>query len=311
MNCERAQDWILAVALPGELARAPREIAEHIRQCDSCQRLIERVVRLEESWRQQAVPASAVQAQSVFLQRLADPPSPIIRKPELPRRSIRLARWIVAACVLAIIGVSIGIGVLSTSSQARAESDVIDRMIDWNLQMSEAPTLEERQRLFAERADEFKTDVNKADLSEADRAFADYLMQTGAWLASNDEPVEEADKLNTLADQIVTRAQTSGKPMDEKKTQRFVQQYQKVAQNIEAKVEKAEAKATANPAATSAEHAKKIEKIEARENKRLETLAKLQEKMPEASKKEIKAMLEQEHKKHKPKPGPKHPKGKG
>jgi len=306
MNCERAQNWILAVALPGELAQAPSEVADHVRHCSSCQRLIQRVVRLEESWRQLPVPASAVSAQSVFLQRLADPPAPIIREPMLPRRNLRLARWAVAACILVIVGLSIGVGVFSTSSQARAESDVIDRMIDWNLKMSEAPTLEERQRLFAEQADSFKADLNELDLSESDRTFADNLMQTGEWLAANDEPVEEADKLNTLADQMVTRAQTSVKPMDEKKTARFVKQYQKVAQSIEAKVAKAEAKAPADPV----EHAKKIEKIEARENKRLETLANLQEKMPDASKKEIKAMLEQqEHKKHKPKP--KHLKGKG
>ena len=310
MTCERAQHWILAVALPGELARAPREIGDHIRQCDSCQRLIQRVARLEENWRQQPVPASAERAQAVFLQRLAEPPEPIIRQPQLPRRNLWLARWMVAACVVAIIGLSIGVGVFSTSSVARAENaDVIDRMIDWNLQMSEASTLEDRQQLFVEHAETFKTDLAKANLSESDRAFADNLMETGTWLAANTEPVEEADKLTTLADQIVTRAQISGKPMDEKKTARFVQQYQKVAQNIEAKVEKAEAVAAANPAASPAEHAKKLEKIEARENKRLETLAKLQEKMPEASKKEIKAMIEQEHKKHKPKP--KHPKGKG
>ncbi|HLW66024.1 MAG TPA: hypothetical protein VKS79_12005 [Gemmataceae bacterium] len=312
MTCERAQHWILAVALPGELARAPRDIGEHIRQCDSCQRLIQRVVRLEENWRQQPAPASAERSQALFLQRLAEPPAPLIRKPELPRRNLRLARWMVAACVAAVVGLSIGVGVFSTSSTAHAESsDVVDRMIDWNLQMSEASTLEDRQRLFAERAESFKADLSKANLSESDRDFANNLMETGAWLASNDEPVEEADKLTTLADQIVTRAQTSGRPMDEKKTARFVAQYQKVAQNIEAKVEKAEAKATANPTGTPAEQAKRIEKIEARENKRLEALAKLQEKMPEASKKEIKKVLEEEHKKHKPKPAPKHPRGKG
>jgi hypothetical protein len=292
--------------LPGELARAPRDLGEHIRQCASCQRLIQRVARLEENWRQQPVPASVERSQAIFLQRLAEPPTPIVRKPQLPRRNLRLARWMVAACVVAIVGLSIGVGVFSTTSVAHAEpADVIDRMIDWNLQLSEAPTLEDRQRLFAERAETFKVDVAKANLSESDRVFADNLMETGAWLAANTEPVEEADKLTNLADQIVTRAQTSGKPMDEKKTARFVQQYQQVAQHIEAKVEKAEAVAAANPA----EHAKKLEKIEARENKRLETLARLQEKMPEASKKEIKAMIEQEHKKHKPKP--KHPKGKG
>ena len=207
MNCERAQHWILAVALPGELARAPREIGDHIRQCDSCQRLIQRVVRLEENWRQQPVPASAERAQGAFLQRLAEPPEPIIRRPQLPHRNLRLARWMVAACVVAVIGLSIGVGVFSTSSVARAENaDVIDRMIDWNLQMSEASTLEDRQRLFTEHAETFKTDLAKAELSDSDRAFADNLMETGAWLASNDEPVEEADKLNALADQIVTRA---------------------------------------------------------------------------------------------------------
>jgi hypothetical protein len=310
MNCERAQHWILAVALPGELARAPREIGDHIRQCDSCQQLIQRVARLEENWRQQPVPASAERSQTIFLQRLAEAPEPIIRQPELARRNLRLARWMVAACVVALVGLSVGVGVFSTSSVSRAESpDVIDRMIDWNLQMSEASTLQDRQRLFAEHAETFKADLATATLSDSDRAFADNLMETGTWLASNDEPVEEAVKLNTLADQIVTRAQVSGKPMDEKKTARFVQQYQKVALNIEAKIEKAEAAVIANPTANPIEQAKKLEKIEARENKRLETLAKLQEKMPEASKKEIKAMIEQEHKKHKPKP--KHPKGKG
>jgi hypothetical protein len=107
-----------------------------------------------------------------------------------------------------------------------------------------------------------------------------------------------------LADKIVAHVQTTGKPMDENRTARFVKNYQALAQKIETNIEQAKVAAVANP-----ENKQKLEKMQAHEAKRLEKLEALQELMPNASKKQIHALVEQEHsKKHKPKPTGKHPK---
>ena len=133
MNCSTAKDWLLQAELPGELARAPAEVAEHLRQCEACQRLVHQIGRLERTLKEQPLPATAVMARNEFLRRHDGEPARPSKSPV--RRRFAVPRWLVAASVL--LAASLTIWFMSGPQQAHAESDVIDRLIDWNLQMSE------------------------------------------------------------------------------------------------------------------------------------------------------------------------------
>src|SRR5260221_2590803 len=95
MNCSNTTNWLLQAELPGELAQAPAEVAEHLRQCDACQRLVQQIGRLEREYKEQPLPARSQVAREEFLRRQAAEPSE-----RAGRRRFAAPRWPGAASVL-------------------------------------------------------------------------------------------------------------------------------------------------------------------------------------------------------------------
>jgi hypothetical protein len=280
MNCSEARDWLLRSATPAEL---PADAGDHVHACPACRRLADDMVQIEQQWRDLPLPPSADTSRDAFLARLADPPTPA------PARSRRFAlpRWAVAAAVL--LAVAAG-SFLFVSNEARASAEVIDRLIDWNLDLA-AATPADRAGL-ADRAAAF--DIGR--VAAADRELAESLLQTGTWLATNDDPLVMAERFNTVADQLLARIQSATDSGERKRSDRLSRQYRRV---LERGIDPNVRRVLASPA-LNFEHQGRIERVLLSDQGRLDKLAALLERAPDASRKEMKRALELSKKQPKP-----------
>jgi hypothetical protein len=262
MNCQRAQDWLLQADRPGRLEEAPAEVGTHVRTCADCRRLVGKLERLEQHWREEPLPAEAEKARDAFLQRLpAAATAPSVTHP--PRRW-SLPRWLVAAGVFLAVG--LGTWLLFPAQKAQAEDDVVERLLDWNLDLSGTPSQAKRSRLYAERAPALQADLHKPDLPHGDRDMAEKLIETAGWLAQHNDPVEEAERFNAIADQLLERLHAAAPHGDERLLARLARRYQRLAeQGIDRNLERAAA-APADP-----ERNQRLERVRQRDLRRAES----------------------------------------
>lgn len=290
MICQTARDWLLNADHPARLADAPADVASHIHGCSDCQQLMAKIARLDQAWRDLPLPATAQSTKAKFLKQTFNRPA----QPRVPvRRTWVLPAGVSAAVSLALLLV-IGLAVwLAPAPTAHANSEVvIEKLIDWNLQMTESKDARERADLFTRHADSLKADMGTAKLTTADRQFAQHLFDNGAWLAANEDSLEEAHRFTDVADQILSRMESAAGGNDARMTQLLLVNYERVsARGIDAKLARVK-----NP---QGDPLKKMERIQAREAKRLERLQQLHDLMPDASKKELKRVIEQTAKKQK------------
>src|SRR5947207_6418774 len=163
-----------------------------------------KIARLDQAWRDLPLPATAHSTKKEFLAKT-------LNRPSVPARR----RWVLPASVSATVSlallIAIGLAVwLAPAPTAHASSEVvIEKLIDWNLRLTDSKGPEERADLFARHADSLKTDMGKAKLTTADRQLAQTLFDNGVWLAANDDSLEEADRLTAVADQLVARMESA------------------------------------------------------------------------------------------------------
>ena len=60
---------------------------------------------------------------------------------------------------------------------------MVERLIDWNLDLTQAPTAEERTRIYQEQADELKETLAKSDLPAEDRKLIREGLERGGVLS--------------------------------------------------------------------------------------------------------------------------------
>src|SRR5262245_44288430 len=165
MDCQRAQDWLLQAEDPRP-GCFPAEVAEHVGRCPTCGQLGLQLARLEQAWRQQPLPPSAETARAAFLKRLPSRPNSLgPRRLRFPR--LTPPRWAIAALVLLTVGMSAWL--LWPAPGVQASGDVVGQLIDWDLQLSEAPTAAERSRIFARQAEALKEGLHQAEMPAEDR----------------------------------------------------------------------------------------------------------------------------------------------
>jgi hypothetical protein len=297
MLCAQAKQWMLQAELPRELGQAPAGIAVHLRDCTDCQRLAEQLQTIEREWREQPMPASAMDARDEFLRRHGDDQP---RPSELPsRRRFVAPRWLVAACLIVAVGVTGWF--MAQPQKAHADSDVIDRLIDWNVQLSEANEAE-RQQLYAGHVETLRAD--SAQLPDEERAFAESLLRNGEWLTSNSDSLETADRFTALADQLVERLDRATARDDARASAKLARQYMHISNRaVKPKVEHAKAMMT------DEQRQRRLERIAQREAKQFEKLARMQERLekmhdaaPPGSKKELRKLLDESKPKGKKNP---------
>ena len=182
-----------------------------------------------------------------------------------------------------MLAVGVGVGLLMPLRKA-ASADVIERLVDWNLNMACTPSAADRDRLYADQAADLKAEVLKARLPSGDRGFAESLLETAPWLARNQDPLAEADRFNDVADQLVTRMNLATRGGDHDRVERYARLYRRVRElGIESKLDLLEATGALN-----FDGQRRLERLILRDAKRMHALVALLERTPDSSRREIK-----------------------
>ena len=285
MNCPEARDWLLQAEDPRRCARPG--VADHVRECAGCQSLVAQLAGLEQAYRSLPAPQECDAARAAFLRRL-----PARRTTS---RRATWTRWAVAAVLL--LGVGVAAWTLLPAPQAYAAPVLIEQLVDLNLKLAEAASLDERTRLLAHQHATFQSALDHGQLPHEDRALMTQLLEHSTWLAANDDPVGKAERFAVVADQLVARAQSAAERKDQKNVDRYIQLQSKVAERgVSASLARAEETGVLN-----FENEKRIEKVVLRDSKRMKTLIDLMERDPDLSRREIRLALDLPMK---PTPGP-------
>lgn len=287
MDCQQTRDWLLE----GDEPR-PEAVADHLTGCVACQSFAADAAQLHDAWRSIPLPANVDTSRQQFLDRLARPTLPLAR----PASRFRaLPRWVAAAVLL--LGIGLSAWLLGPTPEAHAQPPVIERLVDWNLEMAKAPAAERGP--LAARQSEFRDEVSRTDLPPADRELADMLLANGTWLAANDNPVEAAERFGTVADKMVEQMQSASDRKDTPTVNRYARlQTQVVEHGVTGNLKKAE-----ESGALNFENPGRLEKMILRDEQRKADLVALLEKNPNLSRKDIRKALDV-HPKH-----PKHNSG--
>ena len=140
-----------------------------------------------------------------------------------------LVRWALAAAALLLIGAGMYVVLFSTSVQAAP--DVFDRLLDWNVALTEAP-LADRLTIYRASAGELHSAAASPDLSAEDLELAQALLANADSLTKNADPLAEAERLSAVADKLLQRIDGAAKNRNHVKLGKFARHYGKVARAI-------------------------------------------------------------------------------
>lgn len=292
MTCDLIRDWLLNADNPADLANAPCDVAEHVTGCAGCLHLQQDLLNLEQRWRGLPLPAQAEKSKTSFLVQLQNPPTQS-RLAAKPRRWRTLVRWGAVASLFLLLG-----GVLffwPTPQVVEAHPDVLDDLIEWNLQMTEAPTPAERKALYRERNETLRKALRLAKLNQQEHELGESLLDNGAWMADNEDPIEELSRYHLVADRLLERVHLSS--ADANQSDRFAKQFRKINERgIDAAIERIKPEKFTDP-----EHHVKFNKLMREDVERAERVKKLIEKAPDLTRKELKKAMDLTMKRPKPK----------
>lgn len=285
MNCGQVQTWLLEAADPRPESCVVGAIAAHLQTCSSCRLLARQLADLEQTWRSLPTSEEVEKGKLRFLDRLAVGTLPMtLGEPRISRRS--MIGWF-AASAASLLAVGTGTWLLFPAGQAQGSDDLLDHLVDWNLQLTEAGSEEERSRLYAEKAGPLQAQLKKANLPADQVELAEEFLENGTWLVSHQDPVIEADRFDNLADRLLHQAHTVGTRGNHRRMHRLLQQYNRVLESgTGLNLDRAEKLSVLDN-----EHQGKLERLVLGDPERMKLLESLKEKVPEASRKEIEKAL--------------------
>jgi hypothetical protein len=283
MDCKQVQNWLLEAESPRPQFLGSGEISTHLTGCSACRSLANKLVKLEQAWQAIPLPPGADQARQRFLERL--PAETAARRPGRP--VLRwVPRWAMAAAVLLTLGLAAWF--LTPTPHAQATPALIERLVDWNLDLADVPSAAERKQLYSATEDDLKQAVRQASLTEPERQLADLLLENATWLAENDDPVGAAERFSAVADRLVGQLQSAGDRKDMKRAKRYARLQALVAQHgVEDNLEKAK-----TTGALNFDKQRRLEKVVLRDAERMQTLVELLEQQPDLSRREIRKALD-------------------
>lgn len=294
MNCEQAQEAILLSDNPAAiLSPVDSDLGRHLAGCAVCQAFVQRLMRLETMTGQLGLPANSEAARSEVL-------ANVRQRVQAPRRRMFIGPvWISAVAAVLVVGIGVGIWIQKTfmtppQQQVAQGPAVMDQLLDWDLALADAEAPQERQELYSAQAATLQTAVQAASLNDEDRRFATTLLENGAWLSRNHDPVERTEKFCDLADLLVGRMDKAAAANDEQTVQRLGKHYGRVQKGIGANLARLDANAFVGPgnATIAAKRAERLERITKRQEEAQRRLAILAEKSPQRAQKVLKRMLE-------------------
>ncbi len=297
MNCTEIQNWLLS-ADDRELARADHTaqstVDQHLAGCYDCRQVADDLRQLEAQWRSLPLPPEASAAKTRFLMRLADQQllpiaarvaaSDVNSSGRVRVRSQPLAgglRWALAASLLLACG-----GLIyqfGPSSEAQAAPDVVQRMIDWHLELSAADA-DQRQEIFDQRAIQFTQALDEDQLPADDAELGRKLLDEAQWLVKNVDPLAEASHFSKLADRMLGRLSQESAQKHAGKLAKVAREYSKAEDAVRENLHKLELDGKVVDA--------RLEPIHDRQLRRKSALTVLVDSMPSSSQKAVKAALD-------------------
>jgi hypothetical protein len=230
MKCQSLRNWVLQCESM-QVQTWPKKLVRHVKRCRPCRHFARSVLRLEDRWKNYPLPKAAKKPSAAFLKQIIELENPPTKEtPEKPskRKRVPLAfrpmRWIGAAAAMLLVAIAGIVIMLMSAGQSRANSDVVERLIVWNLEMSNADA-KERKRLLEEHDPKFAAELAKIQLTEDDRELAESLLENGRFLASSDDPDEEFENITTIGAELKNRYERAEHKGNERERERCANLY--------------------------------------------------------------------------------------
>ncbi len=201
MDCELAQQQILMADDPAADVAASAALSAHVKECQACAELLARTQKVAVGTKY--LPAGPkTEPSEAFLAKVrqaAKAPAETMQRWRPPHRL-----WMPRAAAAALI-VAIGLLALSlclfNSKPARGDM-LLSELVQWNLQLSQANGAKARAELYQAHVDQMEKRVKEASLTQAERALAEKMLTTAKSQSSNDDPLDNAARLEQLVDQV-------------------------------------------------------------------------------------------------------------
>ncbi len=212
-------------------------------------------------------------------------------------RAVGATRWrsgrgVTAA--LLVLAASVAAFFLWHTPEAQATPDVVERLIDWNLDLTQAQNPDERGRIYDEQAVKLKATLDQAELPDEDRQLAEKLLENSTLLAKNVDPEAEADRFDAIAAELVTRMNSATTAHDEKRMVQLAGAYTRLTEvGVSANLALAR-----TAAGMDAERKLKLARATQRHANRVSQVADIIERNPESSRKAIHRAMKGHKKKY-------------
>lgn len=254
-------------------------------------------------WREgRVIPAPQVNTktsgQLEFVESDSNEPQPTRKRPS-PWRS----RWMRAAA-LVCLGICLGVFlslvfIPSNNHEHESGPEIVEQLVGWNLEIAQAQTPAERQAIYDIQAVNMKGLLTNSKLSQEDRELAQTLVETGAWLTNNNDPMAEAERFGAIADKLLARLDSATTAKDNRRLTKFADTYRRVTEvGVSGNIERAFSASSMDP-----KHKLKLDYLIAGDNSRAKKLEELLERHPDASWKVVHRALKGHR--HRPNTGPK------
>jgi len=190
-------------------------------------------------------------------------------------------RGLAAASVLLVVG--LGSLLLFRSHEAQAAPDVVEHLIDWSLDLAQAPSRDERTRIYTGQVEDIKATLAKTQLQPEDRELAETVLATSSWLIEHDDPMTQADRFGDIADKVVARLDAATAAHDEQRIVTLANAYGRLTDlGVDANLQQAVASGAAG-----VDHQQKLERVLRCRVNRAKRLADILERNPEPARRAI------------------------
>jgi hypothetical protein len=279
MTCQEIQDAVLMAEDVSKETAPDTELGRHIACCAACAAFARRLARIEHAAASMPIPPGSDEGRRATLTQIKWVAS------HPPRRFFLRPSFLSAAAAVLIFGIGIGIYL----AQPNKASAVVDQLVEWDLDLADAPGPQQREEMYRARAPEWESQIRSASLTTEDRQYASALLEHGRWLSTNPDPVDQAERFSDLSELIVNRMNAAAASNDARAVQRLGGQYRRIVQRgIGEKLDRIGANAS-----ISTENSAKLAKIARRaaeHERRLQILA--ERASSQASQRELRRALD-------------------
>jgi hypothetical protein len=287
MNCSEIQEKLLALDDLSD-ASIPPEVSDHLRMCPQCARFTARLRHLEAAATELG-PIDSKIARDAFLAILQSPSEESATSRSRRSWPIRIGWRSVAAAAVILLAIGSGIWMttFATRQPALAADATVDRLLDWNLKIADTESPDARNNIFATQVNELKAQTDQAALPADQQQIASKLLENGLWLSSHPDPLAGAEHFDQVANLVLDQLNAAATRNQSKAVERLSKQYDRLtARGLRPQLKRAKFDRLEKP-----DRKKRYERLLNREDELNLRLQQILETSPNASKKEIRRLL--------------------